>query len=200
VAEAYGSFVDAEFTSSVSSSQEISRRALTVVSTSGGLATLMATAIGFAAVNRKDAFFPSSARAPLVTAIIFFIIAAVVALLAQLPLLVRFIDAKSLQSLVTEAWDDSEHDAAQQVAFTRTQMLATERKMNTVRSWLLIGAIVFEIVAVASTGLMAGRVVDELTSEPTAAGSIDQTSGSVGAQGCEPSPCRSSLVSSSARR
>jgi hypothetical protein len=167
MASAYGSLIDAELSSTSAASQEISRRALTVVSTSGGLVTLLSALIGFAAVNRKDAFFPATARGPLTVAVFSFIAAAVIALLAQLPLLVRFIDVGALRRVVNNSWADTESVASQEVASVRVDVLATARRMNTVRSWLLVGAITAEIAAVAASGVMATRVVGALAKKPT---------------------------------
>ncbi len=166
MADAYGSLIESELSSASAASQEISRRALTVVSTSGGLVTLLSALIGFAGVNRKDAFFPSAARGPLTVAIIAFIAAAVVGLLAQLPLLVSFIKIEDIEVVVGESWNDSERVAGKEVASGRVKVLATARRMNTVRSWLLVGAIAAEIVAVAASGVMATRVVQALETKP----------------------------------
>jgi hypothetical protein len=174
MASPYGSLIDAELSSASAASQEISRRALTVVSTSGGLVTLLSALIGFAAVNRKDAFFPATARGPLTAAVVAFIAAAVIALLAQLPLLVRFIDVSALRKVVNDSWGDTESVASQEVASVRVDVLATARCMNTVRSWLLVGAITAEIAAIAASGVMATRVVSALASKPTAAAPSSQ--------------------------
>jgi hypothetical protein len=164
VADRYGEFVASELSDAVSSSQETSRRALTVVTTAGVLVTLMSTAIGIAAANREDAYFPESASSPLTRAIVWFIVAAILALITQLPLVVTYASVKSLRALVREHWDDDESEAGQQVADARVNMLRTQRWMNGARSWLLILAILAEVVAIAYTGVVAQRVVDSLTS------------------------------------
>lgn len=158
----YGDLVEAELTSAGAEAQELSRRALTVVSTSGGLLTVLSALIGFAAANRKEAFFPSNAEGPLRIAIYFFIGAAVVALVAQLPLLVEFIDTDKMRNAVRDGWGDTESKASQEVARVRVEVLRTARRMNQIRAWLLVVAILAEVIAIGAAGIMGARVVHAL--------------------------------------
>jgi hypothetical protein len=171
----YGTAIDSELASEVASSQETSRRALTVVSTAAGLATLMGTAIGFATLNRKDVFFPAEALTPLKIAVGAFILAAVLALGVQLPLYARFMDTDDLRNVAEYDWGDSEQVASQQVALARVEVLAIAHKMNTIRSWLLAAAILVEIAAIGATGVMTVRIVDGIPA-PHSPANIDEPS------------------------
>ncbi len=167
--EKYSAYIASQVSDAASASQETTKRAITVVTTAGGLVTLLSALVGFATINRKDAFFPASARGVLGWALVFFVAAAVVALVTQLPLLIAVPEVESLEKLVTESWGDTEKDAGQQVAAAQVDQLKTDLRMNTIRSWLLIGAITAEVVAVALTGVTAGRIVHSIPKGPPAA-------------------------------
>ncbi|HEY8766531.1 MAG TPA: hypothetical protein VIP09_04610 [Dehalococcoidia bacterium] len=162
MADAYGKLVEGELAAAAANSQELSRRSLAVVSTSGGFVTLLSALIGFASINNKTAVFPVDGRGPLTFGIAAFVVAAVLALVVQLPLLVTYINVEDLHNVVGRSWGDSDEVAGREVARARVRVLATARSMNTLRSWFLVAAVVAEVAAIAASGVMAIRVVGSL--------------------------------------
>jgi hypothetical protein len=165
----YAEFIEDELEKEDRTLSEFRQRALTVVTTSGGLVTLAAGLIAIAAGSRKD-YLPTAGRGPLAWAIVTYVLAALVALVVNVPTFkVRRATAATLQARVNgdEFWVvESESDSLRAVADKRVTTLKTLRDANRWRAKALTVAIFLEVVAIGATGLTAYRVFDAYAAKP----------------------------------
>lgn len=152
----YATLIDAEAKRAEDDLTTFRSRALTVLSTSSGMVTLLSAALAFAASKRADDIgIPGWAVATLAASMLGFVIAAVLALLVNAPATIDQPDLAQLASKAkwSDGYDQSEHErvaagaTAKYVASVRTARDAAGR-------WLLI-AIGFQIAALAAAGLSA---------------------------------------------
>ncbi len=131
---------------------------MTVISTSGTLATLL---LGLAALTtQEDTTFvlPADAHDPLEVALILFAAAALCSIFTQLPLTYREASTKGLRGFVMEHWDDAEEKALENVAKNRLTVLKRARTVNGVKAWALFAAVVFEAGAVIALAVAMTRL------------------------------------------
>jgi predicted Co/Zn/Cd cation transporter (cation efflux family) len=122
-------------------------RAITVITTSGTLVTLM---FGLAAVVTSATSFslPDTARNILSVAVVGFLLAIVAALFANVPLNYMEPTAQGMLDLTEEtAWSADERIGERAVARLYTKMIDRARRMNMVKVRLLVVALIFEVLA-----------------------------------------------------
>jgi hypothetical protein len=122
-------------------------RAITVITTSGTLVTLM---FGLAAVVTSATSFslPVTARNILAVAAIGFLLAIVAALSANVPLNYMEPTAQGLLDLTEDAmWSADEKIGERAVARLYTKMINRARRMNMIKVRLLVAALVCEVLA-----------------------------------------------------
>jgi len=137
----------------------LEQRGLAVITTSGVLVTLLfgLTALS---VRRASTFvIPDAAAALLIAALIFFVLAAVLAIVTNLPKRYEGVTVDALREAVKERWEDSEAVASEMVALTRLKMLASAKRNNDLKGRALVIAMACEILAVALVGAAVGCVL-----------------------------------------
>jgi nitrate reductase NapE component len=137
----------------------LEQRGLAVITTSGVLVTLL---FGLTALSvRKESTFviPDTAAALLIVALVFFVLAAVCAIVTNLPRSYQGVTVDALRGAVKNRWDDSEAVASEMVALTRLKMLASAKKNNDAKGIALVIAMSLEILAVALVGAAVGFVL-----------------------------------------
>jgi hypothetical protein len=159
VANDLGTFIAGEVTRAEGDLQGARARALSVVGVAGGLVTLTTGFLALAAGSNKD-FFPAGDRWILVVAAVLFVLAAIVALVANIPRRVTLSNAEGLKPLVEKDWDDEGWD--KQVASLQVDYLISLRSLNHRMAWLLSAAIVLEIAGIATIAAMAVSVLHTL--------------------------------------
>jgi len=108
---------------------------------------------------------PSDARPWLYVALVLFAVSAVLAILTNLPLTYRDVAAVGLQAAVSNVyWADDENDTQQRVAVTRVNVLLWNRRVNTLKAYALVGAIIVQIAAVIFVSLAVYEVLRGATS------------------------------------
>jgi hypothetical protein len=90
-------------------------------------------------------------------ALIFYVLAAVLALRVHIPQDVQRATLPALTQLLDA--DDSDAEAIPAVADLHLTTLRSVRSLNGTRAWFLLLAIASEIVAIAATGVTAWRVI-----------------------------------------
>lgn len=141
-------------------------RAVAVVTTSGVLVTLLLGLATLAKRVEKQLVLPDASRQEQFVlpeashqwvkwALIFFIAAAVFALLVNIPFKYQFPLVTGLQKLVDCWWDDSFEAAQKRVTENRLSVLRAAQRLNHLKGYLLFGAVLFEVMAV---GLVARAV------------------------------------------
>ena len=160
MANELGTLIVAEVGRAESDFQGGRTKALSVVGIAGGIVTLTTGFLGVAAGSNKD-FLQAGDRWALVLALAAFVVAAILALIANLPAKVTLSKANELKPLVTEYWDAEGWD--RRVAELYIDYLISLREANRRTAHLLTAAIACEIAGIAFTALLALLVVSHLT-------------------------------------
>ena len=131
---------------------------MTVITTSGTLATLL-LALAALTTREADTFsLPSGAQDSLEWSLVAFAIAALMSIFTQLPLKYEEASARGLRALVESSWDDSEEVAQDVVARNRLTVLKRARYVNGLKAWALFAAVFAEALAVIALAVAMTRV------------------------------------------
>lgn len=133
-------------------------RGLAVITTAGSLATALFGLV--ALITKSDEFvLPGEAHGPLGVAVAAFTIAAMLGVLTNLPLFYKGVAGDAPKALLDERWDETEDAARLRIASTRAGVFEAARKANGLKAWLLILAMVAEVVGVGAIGLAVIEVL-----------------------------------------
>ncbi|HEX9991484.1 MAG TPA: hypothetical protein VGB14_01015 [Acidimicrobiales bacterium] len=136
----------------------IESRGLSVVTTSGVLVSLLFGLV--ALVSDAEGFeLPRRAHGPLAVALVLFVVSAVLALLTNLPLLYRNVTEEGLNTVLDRCSNDDERAANVRVASTLVTVFGRARAVNSVKGWLLVAAMVFEVAAVVCVAVAVGEIL-----------------------------------------
>jgi hypothetical protein len=147
----YAAYIATQLDREEERKRSLESRGVTVVSTSGTLATVLLGLIAIA--TRSDSTFtlPHDARVPLAIALGAFSVAALLAIYTNAPR--RGYEAaslKGLRTLVDERWDATESQALSEVAKNQLKVLAAEKTIHKWKARALVAAIATEAVAVVA--------------------------------------------------
>lgn len=134
------------------------QRGLSVVTTSGVLATLLFGVAAFAKTE-EPYVLSHQAQSWLIVGLVAFVVAAVLALMTNLPL---SYDVPSLESILKLAEADSPdaRDAAQKRLARWYKRMATDAKAkNSAKGWLLFAALLSEVAAIIAVTVAVTNVV-----------------------------------------
>lgn len=137
----------------VASKASLEQRALSVVTTSGGLVTLL-FALGALSVGSEKTFDPSDlTTGALALSLVLFLIAAILALQANKP--VEYEEAKvdSIESRLREETPFTTEEAIVDIALTRVEELRSARTRNEDKADALQSAIQFEVGAIGAVAV-----------------------------------------------
>ena len=154
----YADYIREQLAGQEARKTSLEQRGLSVVTTSGALVTLL-FGLTTLAVERESFTLPGASRALLVGALVFFVVAAVAAIVTNMPLFYEGVTPNALRSAVKERWDDSEAVATQMTSLTRIKVLESSRRRNNIKAIALFAGMVSEIVAVALVGAAVTFVV-----------------------------------------
>jgi hypothetical protein len=155
----YAAYIKDQLDAQDTRKSSLEQRGLAVITTSGALVTLL---FGLTALSTKGAAtfdIPGAAATFLTFALVFFVLAALSAILTNLPRNYQRVTVDGLRAAVKDHWDDTETEASKMVALTQLKTLAAAKNVNTQKGWALISAMVLEIIAVALVGVAMGIVV-----------------------------------------
>lgn len=131
-------------------------RGIAVVTTSGALATLLLGLAALSEGNQSNGTFvlPESSQGPLKWGLIFFVAAALGAILTNLTVWLQYADPSGLEKVLQ---DDSktDSDAEWDVAENRLAILKSLQWWNGIKGWVLFLAMVSEVIAI---GFIAAAV------------------------------------------
>jgi hypothetical protein len=144
----YAEFIKEQLEAQDARRESIERRAMSVITTSGVLVSLL---FGLAAVvtSAENFVLPRDARPWLGLSLLLFVVAAIMALLANFPLLYRYVKPDALRSVVKDKWSDDVKIAEQRSSATRLTVLDNAQILNSLKGYCLIIALVCEIAAIA---------------------------------------------------
>jgi hypothetical protein len=155
----YGAYIKEQLDAQEARKVSLEQRGLAVITTSGALVTLL---FGLTALTvKREATFdlPGTAAVFLAAALVFFVLAALSALVTNLPRSYEGVTVDALRAAVRDRWDDSEATASRKVALTRLTVLASAKTVNNQKGLALLGGMVSEIIAVALVGVAMGFVL-----------------------------------------
>jgi uncharacterized membrane protein YcjF (UPF0283 family) len=139
----------------------LEQRGLAVISSSGVLVTLL---FGLTAltVKRESTFaIPDWAAGFLIAALVFFILAALSAIVTNLPRGYEGVQVGGLRNAVNKRWEDDDATASRMVALTRLKVLASAKQKNEQKGIALVVGMLLEIIAVTLVGVAMGIVLWE---------------------------------------
>lgn len=145
---AYGQLIADQLTEERSRKASLEARAVTVITTSSALATLLfALTAGLTATSKFRLSGP--AKLPLLLTLVTFVFSAAFSLAANVPLQYREPTSAGLARLVnTNYWSASAEIGEIRVAEAQVVCLAAARSANDLKARVLIGAIFFELLAI----------------------------------------------------
>jgi hypothetical protein len=158
-ATVYAAFIARMVADEESRRSSIEQRGLAVVTTTGVLTTAL---FGIAALVKPSSNhgIPRTAHGSLALALLLLLLAAVSALLTNLPMGFHKITTDELQSIVTtDLWSEHPVDAMQRIASTQVKELRSARGNNNIKAWLLMAAMSLEIGGLAVLGWTVYEVV-----------------------------------------
>lgn len=147
----YSNYIDAELAVQLARKASLEQRGVAVITTSGTLVSLL---FGLVAVITGVEHYtpPSGARIWLYVGLGLFVVASVLALVVNAPLVYQTVKADELKRGVTELWSDDEATAQRNVALTRIKVFGDTKTKNDIKGVVLIAAMVAEVGAVACVG------------------------------------------------
>ena len=145
----YSQLIAEQLTEERSRKASLEARGVTIITTSSSLATLLfALTAGLTAAARF--ILPGLARAPLLLALVSFVLSAVFGLAANLPLKYREPTPAGLAKLISNNyWKAPAEVGEMRVAEAQVAGLAAARAANNLKVALLTTGIILELVAVA---------------------------------------------------
>lgn len=143
----YAAFIAGQLARQDERKRSLESRGITVVTTSGALATLL---LGFVSFTHTGQAFvlPDNAHEPVKYALVFFTAAAVAAVLTNLPLPYGEPSAAALKNLLG-SWDDTNRNSEIAVASAQTKVIEKAKAVNDFKAILLFIAVGCEVGAVA---------------------------------------------------
>jgi uncharacterized membrane protein len=148
----YAAYIESQVRDQEALKGSIEQRGVAVITTCGTLVSLL---FGLAAVltGVEKYELPSAAEPWLYAALIAFVLAAITAIVTNLPLFYIGVRVEELRGAVKNRWSESPEDAKQRVAATQVKVLARAKKLNKVKGIFLMAAIVAEVFAVVFLAL-----------------------------------------------
>jgi hypothetical protein len=144
----YAAFIAGQLARQDERKRSLESRGITVVTTSGVLATLLLGFVSFTHAGQRFVL-PENAHQPVKYAVVLFTAAAVAAVLTNLPLPYGEPSAGTLKNLLG-SWDDTSRNSEIAVASAQTKVIEKAKSVNNSKAILLFIAVGFEVGAVAS--------------------------------------------------
>lgn len=118
------------------------------ITTSGALATILLGLVSFAS-KEGSIEIGGDARRAVVVALVLFVVAAVLALLTNVPLFYRRPLEGNLRNMIETRWTDTEATAAEAISRNRVTLLISAGTLNSRKAWTLLFAMTAEVLAIA---------------------------------------------------
>lgn len=158
--DAYGPLITEQLTQERARKGSLEQRSLAVITTSGGLVALVFALPALATKAQPTYVLPPNAGGLIVVALVLFIVAAILALAANLPRGYHEVDETDLAHMVTEEWwDDSDKAGAErQASAARVAIITSAREISDQKAFILSIAVGAEVLAVISLAAAVGII------------------------------------------
>lgn len=148
-ASVYSDFLASELAAQDARKASFEQRGIAVVTTAGTLVTLLFGLAALSTTVAKAEQLSGATKTALAYALVFFVISAVLALLTNLPLGYQAVPADKIGDRLREKPGRDADAARRDIALTQVRVLRDAKRKNGLKGWLLFGALVLEVVAVA---------------------------------------------------
>jgi hypothetical protein len=157
-AAVYAAYVAAQVRGQEERKSSFEQRGLAVITTSGVLVSLL---FGLAALLTGAAHYhlPHASRVPILAALLCFVIAAIAAIVTNLPLPYRGVTVDALREKVDGQAEETAADARREVALTELEVLERAKQQNKRKGEALALAIRAEIAAVYFLAVAIAAIV-----------------------------------------
>jgi hypothetical protein len=152
----YCGFLEAQLAEQDARKASFEQRGLSVVTTSGALATLLFGVAAFAKTGKLHAL-PVDMHAWLLAALIAFVAAGLLALLTNLPIAYNVPKLESVLRVAQKP--ESEADARLELAAIYVGMATDAKRKNRIKGWLLFAALLCELAAILAVAVAVFYVV-----------------------------------------
>jgi hypothetical protein len=157
-----GSLYEAYFTERITAQDarktSLEQRGLAVITTSGSLATLLFALV--ALLSNADTFvLPQQATGPLRVALLGFGLAGLLALLTNVPLPYKNLKITDPATELRALWAKPHDEAQILLTATRVGILQRARLLNEIKAWVLVTAMVAEVVGVVAVAVAVSEVL-----------------------------------------
>ncbi len=117
---------------------------------------------GLAALSTQESqtfVLPAGAGDWLQRALVLFVLAAVAAVVTNVPMSYEAVDAEAIRGRLNKdpAWDADR--AAKDIALTRVKALDSAKKKNGINGWILLAGMAWEVAAVGCVAVAISRVL-----------------------------------------
>ena len=136
----------------------LEQRALAVITTSGALATLL---FGLVTLSTRSADYqlPRQAGGPLAVALVLFVVAAVLAVLINVPVPYKNFVAARVRPEIWDNWYKGKNHALREITASRLDLLEKAQRINGIKAWLLVVGMFAEVLAVGAVAIAVGEVL-----------------------------------------
>jgi hypothetical protein len=143
-------FVDHEVAVEEARKSSIEARGVAAVTASGAVATILLALITVTKKSGQSVLVvPGSARPWVVTALTFFLVSAVLGLLTNVPVNLHWVKRKEISAYIYAHWSASLGATQQEVMDHQIKRLSKLNKWNTLKGYVLMGAMFSQVVAIA---------------------------------------------------
>lgn len=160
-ASEYSAFVAAQLAEERTTKTSLESRGITVITTSGGLVTLLFGLVALATKEAQTYTLPALSTQLLVAAAIALTAAGVLGLLTNFAFGYEEASIEGLRGLLGREWGDSQLQGQVDVATTNIAILEAARNKNALKAWILRFSMLAEVVGV---GLVAAAAIVVLVS------------------------------------
>ena len=130
------------------------QRGLAVITTSGALATLLLALAALTTTKQTTLVLPHAAKPWVIASLVLFFVSALAALATNVPL--RYQTATPAEIKKQLDANPKTEDAIETVAYTHWKELKSARCKNSIKGWLLVGALAAEAAAVGCIAYAVG--------------------------------------------
>jgi hypothetical protein len=153
----YTSFIEAERKAENDRRESVNTRAASALTGATGLVTLVLAV--FAVLVGRQFTLSGWAKVYLVAALLALLASAISAVCAGLPWRYKMVSAETLDGMLNTHWGDSEVTARGVIAYCNAVVVKSLRTGNAIKARFLIGAGVFQLIAVAALGLCTLAII-----------------------------------------
>jgi flagellar biosynthesis protein FlhB len=156
--EAYGNLLKEELEAQDKRKASFEQRGLAVITTSGTLVTLL---FALAALSTKGQTFvlPDAARGWLLGSLPFFVLAALAAVITNIPVKYQIVTAEAIRERLKEKPIRNADEAAKDIALTRVKALKSAKKINSIKGWVLVTGMALEVIAVGCVAIAIWHIL-----------------------------------------